>query len=274
MKIAEVCRITGLTERTVRFYVEEGLVQPETHLRNGREYREYADTDIQDLQTIALLRRAGFSLEEIRCMKETPHEIRHVVEAMRERLRNEIEGKQRILKRLDALEESDMWSLRTLSQRLAKEASHLPLPQSDISPRFDGMEDTPEDEKTVAYLQYQDEQEKRYQRGRGIVIALAVFWWLEALGQLLQLHILEAIFFILLGVGLISGLSWVRYLVAVLSLIGALGLFVTMGVNNFFLASMPAFVLFTTSIVLNVTAALLLFFNRAVEEYLYARRHP
>ena len=35
MKIKEVCVLTGLTERTVRFYVEKGLCTPRVTMQNG-----------------------------------------------------------------------------------------------------------------------------------------------------------------------------------------------------------------------------------------------
>lgn len=40
MKIKQVCEATQLTERTIRYYVELGLIEPAVSYRNGREYRE------------------------------------------------------------------------------------------------------------------------------------------------------------------------------------------------------------------------------------------
>ena len=38
MKMKEVTEQTGLTERTVRYYMEKGLIAPHGQWRNGREY--------------------------------------------------------------------------------------------------------------------------------------------------------------------------------------------------------------------------------------------
>ena len=43
MQIKDVCRRTGLTERTVRFYIEKELLSPEKTWRNGREYLNFSE---------------------------------------------------------------------------------------------------------------------------------------------------------------------------------------------------------------------------------------
>ena len=54
MKIKEVCERTGLTERTVRFYMQKGLIAPKGELRNGREYSEFSETDVEMLQDLVI----------------------------------------------------------------------------------------------------------------------------------------------------------------------------------------------------------------------------
>lgn len=75
MKIKEVCGETGLTDRAVRFYIEEGLITPAGYERNGRTYYEYYEKDIEQLKAITTLRKTGFSIEEIRRMQQTPEKI-------------------------------------------------------------------------------------------------------------------------------------------------------------------------------------------------------
>ena len=65
MQIKEVCSRTGLTERTVRFYIEKGLLSPGKSWRNGREYLDFSEGDIRALERIAALRRCFFTLEQI-----------------------------------------------------------------------------------------------------------------------------------------------------------------------------------------------------------------
>ena len=53
MQMKEVCSRTGLTERTVRFYIEKGLLSPGRSWRNGREYLDFSEGDIRALERIA-----------------------------------------------------------------------------------------------------------------------------------------------------------------------------------------------------------------------------
>ncbi len=60
--IGEVVRETGLTERSLRFYEQRGLISP-IRAANGR--RAYSATDLLHIGQIVLLKRAGFSLKRI-----------------------------------------------------------------------------------------------------------------------------------------------------------------------------------------------------------------
>lgn len=275
MKIREVCRLTGLTERTIRFYEEEGLIQPASYTLNGRDYREYTQRDAEELRIYAGLRRAEFSLAEIRRMKETPDEIPAIVHEVRERLRQAGKNQRRTLQALDALEDSDMRSVRALAGRLAGAANRLPLPEQDVAPRFDRLEDTPPEEKAAAYRRYQKEQGKRFRRGRGIVVGIGALSLIGAVaGLFTEPNLLAFALNVLAAIGLLAGYSWVRYLTAVLFALEGLGLIAVL----FFVEIPPALLFLLIPYFLLVayylTAACLLFFSKAVEEYLYARRHP
>jgi len=71
-KMKEVCQKTGLTEKTVRFYVEQRLV--DAKVEPGLHYQSlsFDDGDIQRLKDIAALRSAEFSISDIRRMLEDP----------------------------------------------------------------------------------------------------------------------------------------------------------------------------------------------------------
>ena len=76
MKMKEVTEQTGLTERTVRYYMEKGLIAPHGQWRNGREYTEFDEADIARLKAVATLRELGFSVEAIRSMQGTTEKRR------------------------------------------------------------------------------------------------------------------------------------------------------------------------------------------------------
>ena len=89
MKIKEISELTGLTKKTIRYYEAEGLLNPEKRWLNGREYRNYSQADVAQLEKIAALRRARFSVEEIRHIESVPADIPAVFQSYRQRLQRE-----------------------------------------------------------------------------------------------------------------------------------------------------------------------------------------
>lgn len=67
MQIRELEQITKLERPTIRYYEQEGLIQP-TRRENG--YREYSQEDLDTLLKIKLLRQLGMSLEMIRDLQQ------------------------------------------------------------------------------------------------------------------------------------------------------------------------------------------------------------
>lgn len=69
LQIGEVAERTGVTQRTLRFYEEKGLLQPPNRLEGG--FRLYSEADIQRVERIKRLQQLlGFSLAEIKEMVE------------------------------------------------------------------------------------------------------------------------------------------------------------------------------------------------------------
>lgn len=64
MKINEVEQAIGITRKNIRFYEQEGLLNPSRNLSNG--YRNYSEEDLETLRQIKLLRKLDIPLEEIR----------------------------------------------------------------------------------------------------------------------------------------------------------------------------------------------------------------
>ena len=66
-QIGEVAERTGLTQRTLRFYEERGLVNPSERMDGG--FRLYSDDDVERIQFIKRLQDLlGFKLSEIKEM--------------------------------------------------------------------------------------------------------------------------------------------------------------------------------------------------------------
>lgn len=81
MKIKEAAQVCGLTEKAIRLYESRGLLSPVIEEKNGRCFREYDDANIRTLTTIAILRRADFSLEQIGEMISSPERISEIFAA-------------------------------------------------------------------------------------------------------------------------------------------------------------------------------------------------
>lgn len=63
-RIGAFSKITSLTVKALRYYDEQGLLRPSARDESG--YRLYSEEDYQTARRIALLRRFGFSIAELR----------------------------------------------------------------------------------------------------------------------------------------------------------------------------------------------------------------
>lgn len=136
MKIKEVSERTGLTKKTIRYYEAEGLLSPEKQWQNGREYRNYSEADIQQLEKIASLRRARFSVEEIRHIHEVPGDIPEVFQSYRHRLQQEQVDLSAILAVVNNIPSETLTSEDTLISQMRPAIIGLPLPAVDLDPHF------------------------------------------------------------------------------------------------------------------------------------------
>lgn len=65
MQIGEVAERTGLTQRTIRFYEEKGILDPPTRMEGG--FRLYTEADVERIKNISQLRQLlCFSLEQMK----------------------------------------------------------------------------------------------------------------------------------------------------------------------------------------------------------------
>ncbi len=69
LQIGEVAERTGVTQRTLRFYEERGLLKPPSRLEGG--FRLYSEDDVRRVEQIKRLQSLlGFTLAEIKDMVE------------------------------------------------------------------------------------------------------------------------------------------------------------------------------------------------------------
>ena len=141
MTIQEVSRRSGLSEPTLRYYEEVGLVGPVGRdERSG--HRRYGDADLDVLQALACLRALGMGIEDMRTYQANRSRGgRAVAGGQRDLLRRHaerIEAEIAALRtRLDYLrEKSSLWDARaqgdTAAESAAQQRVHAALGRLDM----------------------------------------------------------------------------------------------------------------------------------------------
>lgn len=110
-KIGELARRTGLTVRTLHHYDEVGLLSPS--YRTGSGHRLYTEEDVRRLQMIVSLRQLDLPLREIGewlagsqpGSDVAPHRMIQALDLHLDRLREQIETRQTLYRRLAAIAE-------------------------------------------------------------------------------------------------------------------------------------------------------------------------
>ena len=119
MKIGAVCELTKLSDRTVRYYIEEGLLQPQ-YTKNyiGRKNFDFSDGDVALLQNIAVLRKYGFSIIDIKTMLDDPTQSREITRQLIEKKKQTIQNEQTLLDTLLQLDNHRIYTVPALAKAL------------------------------------------------------------------------------------------------------------------------------------------------------------
>ncbi len=134
MKIKAVCEVTKLTDRTIRFYIEEGLVSPKfTENYMGRRTFDFTEEDVKDIQDIAILRKYGFSITEIREMKKTPEKIFEITKELELRKQESVNEETELLEKLSQATNGDEYTFSELAEFLSKPVENKPTPKDEES---------------------------------------------------------------------------------------------------------------------------------------------
>lgn len=120
MKMKTVCELTGLTDRAVRYYIEEELLAPdyaENYL--GRRSFDFSEADIARLQEICILRKFGFGVAEIREIVTDPTHAGGLIAANRARKEKAVASEQEVLEVLRGLDTDKPYTLSELAEVLS-----------------------------------------------------------------------------------------------------------------------------------------------------------
>ncbi len=88
LKIKELENTMSISRSNIRFYEKQGLFSPE---RKDNNYREYTEQDIEALKKILVFRKMGFTVEEIKLIKNNELSFAEAIASTQHRIENEIE---------------------------------------------------------------------------------------------------------------------------------------------------------------------------------------
>lgn len=127
MKIKTVCDLTGLTDRTIRYYIEEQLISP-TYTENylGRKSFDFSQDDIDTLKNISVLRRFDFTIDEIRQIIIDTNTSCTVISNVIQRTAESVSVGQEKLQTLSRLSKDRAYTIKQLAEELSKPTVTLP----------------------------------------------------------------------------------------------------------------------------------------------------
>lgn len=156
MTLKELCEKSGLSKKTIRFYEEKGLIAPKTEYRNGRNYRDYTPQELALLIQIATLRKAWFTIDEIRRMQEDPAAIREIFPQYHLWLRQQKQDIDNLLLAAEQVDPASLSDIGSLAEALSAAAAPMPLPENDLRPRFRYLDELEEPRKTASTADHTD----------------------------------------------------------------------------------------------------------------------
>lgn len=133
MKIKEVIRKTELTDKAIRLYIDNGLVAPSIdESYSGRKSIDFSADDVERLSNIALLRKAGFSIADIKDIIESDEKAEAVVKRFIEETKNNIVHETEIIEKLKNIPKENGISMKTICESLSKAVEKKQVPKEDM----------------------------------------------------------------------------------------------------------------------------------------------
>lgn len=133
MRIREVIEKTGLTDRAVRFYIDEGLVLPDIEESySGRKSIDFSEKDVERLNNVALLRKAGFSVADIRSIIDDNSTAKDIVKNFIEQTEKNISHEIEIVEKLKEISFNDEVTLEKICTSLSKSVEEKQVPREDL----------------------------------------------------------------------------------------------------------------------------------------------
>ena len=133
MKIKEVITKTGLTDRAIRLYIEKDLVKPECDENyNGRKSIDFSEKDVEQLKNIALLRKADFSITEIKALQEGGETAQKTIKEYINRTNEKIQFNSEIIERISPLVNEEDITIEIICEKLSCNLANEKVPAEDM----------------------------------------------------------------------------------------------------------------------------------------------
>lgn len=267
MKMKEVCAETGLTERAVRLYCAEGLLLPVQTESRGRTYLDFDEAHIAILRRIAILRDAGFSIEEIRTIFDSPGQIMAVTAGLRARLDAAQKSGAQVLAALDTIDaDAPPADAAALCELLGRRdyANGAVLRESNAEESYEPL-----------YTEY----DRSIDRGRLVMrIWSVVFWGEVALTLFSQLYAANCLgmavtlaLAIPIYIYIMRGMTWLRIFWSIRAVLG-MASYLRVFVVSFGSGSVVLTVIAGLLLAVYVAEFYFLLINRWTREYFYDQR--
>ncbi len=137
MKMKEVIEKTGLTDRAIRLYIDEGLAIPSiAESYSGRKSIDFSESDVERLKNVALLRKAGFSIADIKSMVDDNLTAKNIVEKFIEQTENNIAHETEIVEKLKGISFDEEVTIGTICASLSETVEEKQVPKEDLKSLF------------------------------------------------------------------------------------------------------------------------------------------
>ncbi len=137
MKMKEVTEKTGLTDRAVRLYIDEGLALPNIEESySGRKSINFSESDVERLKNVALLRKAGFSIADIKSMVDDNSTAKHIIDKFIEQTESNIAHETEIVEKLKGISFDENVTIEKICESLSATVEEKEVPKEDLKSIF------------------------------------------------------------------------------------------------------------------------------------------
>ena len=133
MKIKSVCESTGLSDRTIRYYIDEKLISPSyTENYLGRRTYDFSNKDIKELNDIAVLRKFDFTIDEIKSVINNAEASKEILYNVKSRTAKTVSDGQNKLTVLSQINADKSYTVAELADELSKASLELSEPKETV----------------------------------------------------------------------------------------------------------------------------------------------